>query len=104
MRLCCEALPYPEADRIVSIKDIRRQGLSTGGLVGVRRYFDLLARNRSFENLGFFYFHHLAMAAGANEPVALRAAATNHQFWTVFGVKPFLGRTFDEEGRRTSCA
>ena len=45
------SLPYPDAGRIIRIYDTRLQGRSTGGLVGASRFFDLAARNSSFQSL-----------------------------------------------------
>ncbi|HTW80498.1 MAG TPA: ABC transporter permease [Terracidiphilus sp.] len=90
------ALPYPRADRIVRIHDVRLQGRSTGGLVGIPRFFDLAARSKSLASAGFFYFDDTTLIAGAQLPVAIKGAGTNAGFWQVFGVNPLLGRTFDQ--------
>jgi putative ABC transport system permease protein len=90
------SLPYPGADRILHIEDVRLQGRSTGGLVGLPRFFDVSARNRSFESLGYFYFDHPTLIAGTQLPMPVKAAATNGKFWQLFGVQPLLGRTFGE--------
>ncbi len=89
------SLPFPQADRILAIQDVRLQGQSTGGLVGVPRFYDVQARNRSFESLSFFFFDQSTMIAGSNLPVAVQAAGTNPGFWDVLGVRPSLGRTYD---------
>ena len=89
-------LPYSEADRILHIEDVRLQGRSTGGLVGLPRFFDVSARNRSFESLGYFYFDHPTLIAGTLLPMPVKAVGANGQFWKLFGVQPLLGRTFEE--------
>ena len=89
-------LPYPDADRIVHVEDMRLQGHSTGGLVGVPRFFDVSARNRSFETLSYFYFDHPTLIAGTQLPMPVKAVGADSQFWQLFGVQPLLGRTFDE--------
>jgi putative ABC transport system permease protein len=91
------SLPFPEADRIVRIHDVRLQGRSTGGLVGVPRFFDLVARSRSFTSEGFYYFDDTTLITGARLPVAIKGAGVNAAFWKVFDVRPLLGRTFDEK-------
>jgi predicted permease len=88
-------LPYPEADRIVNIQDVRLQGQSTGGLVSVPRFFDIARRSKSFASEGFFFFDDTTLINGAELPVAIKGAAANSDFWNVFGVRPLLGRTFD---------
>ena len=94
------ALPYPQADRIVSIKDERIVGQSTGGLVAVPRVFDLEARNQSFESVAFFYFEHPTLIAGTHLPENMDGVAVTGQFWRVFGTQPMLGRVFDEREDR----
>jgi putative ABC transport system permease protein len=89
------ALPYHEAGRIVALHDVRTQGQSTGGLMSVPRFFDVQARNRSFESLGFFFFDQSTMIAGNRLPMSVQAAGTNADLWDVLGVKPLLGRGYD---------
>ena len=89
------SLPYPDADRIVRIHDMRLQGRSTGGLVAVPRFFDLSTRSKSFESTGFFYFDDTTLIAGKQLPVSIRGVAANAGFWKVFGARPLLGRVFD---------
>jgi len=91
------SLPYPEADRIVRIHDVRLQGRSTGGLVGVPRFFDLVARSKSFASAGFFYFEDTTLITGTQLPAAVKGAGVNAGFWRVFGVNPLLGRTFGKK-------
>jgi predicted permease len=90
-------LPYPQADRIVNISDVRLHGRSTGGLVGVPRFFDMAARNNSFERVAYFYFDNPTLIVGAQLPTPLKAVGVSGQFWDVFGVQPLMGRTFDEK-------
>jgi hypothetical protein len=59
------------------------------------RFFDLRARNRSFESLAFFYFDQGTVVSGTQLPVAVQKTRTNAAFWQVFGVRPLLGRTYD---------
>jgi predicted permease len=94
------ALPYPQAERIVAIHDVRLQGQSTGGLMSVPRFFDVRARNRSFASLSFFFFDQGTLMEGTKLPVAVRAARTNADFWEVMGVRPMLGRTYTVEDDR----
>jgi putative ABC transport system permease protein len=97
-------LPYPDADRIISITDVRTKGLSTGGLVGVPRFFDLRARSRSIESVACFYFEHPTMVAGTHLPEHLDGVSVTGGFWRVFGVQPMLGRVFDEREDRPNTS
>lgn len=87
-------LPYRDADRIVSIKDVRLQGRSTGGLVGVPRFFDLRQRTESLAALAFYYFGKPTLLVGSRPPLPLHSVGVNAQFWDVLSVAPAVGRTF----------
>ena len=93
-------LPYPEADRIVHIRDTRLQGQSTAGLVGIPRFFDVQARSHSFASLGYFYFDHPTLITGSRLPLAIKAVDVDGGFWKVFAVPPLLGRVFNEAETR----
>jgi predicted permease len=91
-------LPYPGADRIVRISDERTRGDSTGGLVGVLRFYDLEQRNRSFDSVAFFYFGDSStLIYGTHLPESVYCAGASGQFWRVLGGKAMLGRTFHEQ-------
>ncbi len=88
------ALPYRDADGIISIKDSRLVGESTGGLVGVPRFWDLQARSMSVEKLAFYYFNHPTMIAGSLPPTPLAGVSASGDFWDTLGVQAAIGRTF----------
>jgi len=96
-------LPYPGAERIVSIRDEKLQGISTGGLVAVPRFYDLQARNRSFEALTFFYFEDTTLVVGTHLPEHMRqrgyVGAILGGFRT-YG--PMLGRVYDKRDDQTT--
>lgn len=90
------SLPYPESNRIVRIEDIRLQGQSGAGLMRPPRFFDLEARNKSFERVASFYFEDATLISGTRMPAAVRSATATGGFWQVFRMHPLLGRTFNE--------
>jgi len=94
------SLPYPHAERIISIRDEKIRGISTGGLVSVPRFYDLAARSRSFSALSFFYFEDTTLIDGAHLPEHMAGVGANAGFFRVFGVNPLLGRAFDEQDDR----
>lgn len=89
-------LPYPQAERILSIRDQKVAGISTGGLVGVPRFYDLAARSRAWSALSFFCFDDATVIAGTRPAEQLDSVDVTAGFWRVFGVQPMLGRVFDE--------
>jgi len=90
-------LPYPDAERIVAIKDERTEGPSPGGLMSVPRFFDIAERTQSFEKLTTFYFDKPSMIDGAHAPENLSGVGIIGPFWSLFGVQPLLGRFFEED-------
>ena len=96
-------LPYPEADRIVRVEDVRLQGQSAAGLMKVPRFLDLQARNKSFESVAFFYFDNATLIAATRRPVAVRTVGANAGFWRVFRGNPLFGRTFNEQDDRPNA-
>jgi putative ABC transport system permease protein len=91
------SLPYRDSDRIVRIHDVRLQGQSTGGLVGTPRFYDLVARTKSFESLGFYYFDHPTLIAGTHLPMAMKGVSASAGLWNVLETQPLRGRTFNEQ-------
>lgn len=89
-----KALPYREADRIISIKDTRLAGQSTGGLVGVPRFWDLQSRSHDIDKVAFYFFDAPTLIAGASPPTPLRGARASGDFWNVLGIEPASGRAF----------
>jgi putative ABC transport system permease protein len=86
-------LPYPEADRLLLVSEIRRNGTS-GGQVNPLDLVDWIERNRSFEAMAAALNGQASIigADGTAEPVITQAVTT--RFFDVLGVKPVAGRTF----------
>jgi putative ABC transport system permease protein len=86
-------LPYPEADRLLLVSEIRRDGTS-GGQVNPLDLVDWIERNRSFEAMAAALNGQASIigADGTAEPVITQAVTT--RFFDVLGVKPVAGRTF----------
>jgi len=93
-------LPFRDGDRVIHITDVRLRGQSTGGLVGVPRFFDLRTLARSYDALGFYYFYHPILITGSSLPTPLAGIGVNGTFWRAIGVQPLLGRAFTEEDDR----
>ena len=68
-------LPYQGGDMIMHITDVRVQGKSTGGLVGVPRFFDLRKFSKSYDSLAFYHFDHPTLIAGSSLPYSWREQA-----------------------------
>ena len=89
------ALPYPDADRLVFLREVS----ATGGTMAMAEanFDDLQARSNSFSALAYTGGGNLVVTGGS-EPVRARVSYASGRFCDVLGVQPFAGRTFlDEE-------
>ena len=84
-------LPYPNADRIVAIQELNRQGQQ--GQVTGPNFLDWRAQNTVFEHLAAIktVFINLTLNDQAER---INLAQTSANFFDVFGVGPQLGRLF----------
>src|SRR6185503_5520412 len=86
------SLPYPEADRIVSVAQVNLRG-ARNIRVSDPNFADLKEQTHT---LGTFaqYATYYAPVAGGDEPVRTLVTAVSADFFAVFGVQPALGRSF----------
>jgi len=89
-------LPFPSADRLVSIDEYNPADRRNGDTVAYPNFVDLRGRARSFEHIGVYADGKSAIRhPDGNEPVLL--AAVSEGFLPAFGVAPALGRFFTAE-------
>ena len=91
-------LPFTDPNRLVWIAntDVDDEGLS-GQTVPVGHFLDLRSQNRSFSDIAAyspFYRSGDNKLTGDGEPFRLTGVAVSHNFFSVLGVKPLLGKTF----------
>jgi putative ABC transport system permease protein len=94
-------LPYPQADRIVSLREMKAEG-------GEMRFadpnfLDLRAQSRSLQGLAE-YATSLESVAEPSGPARVTVAAVSRDFFSVMGVQPTLGRAFAAEDQRPGAA
>ncbi len=87
-----QPLPYPHAERIVTIWDHASDGSRLEVTFGT--YRELLARARSFDAIAVFKPWRPAVV-GAGEPERLDGQRVAAGFFRVLGVAPAFGREFD---------
>ncbi len=86
-------LPYPEADRIVSLSTAY---LTTGGnssLVTIANFRDWRDQSASFEAMATYRPGETSVTPGATAEYG-RTASVDAQFFRIFAVEPIIGRTF----------
>lgn len=87
-----EPLPFPDADRIVRIRQTLEQ-TGTGANVGPVRLEDWNARSSSFEAM-MGYTTQSAADTSADIPESVRVAGVSPRMLEVWGIEPILGRGF----------
>ena len=90
-------LAFPEASRLVLVWETSGKGPDNWNIVSAPNFWDFQRQSRSFENMAIFDSggRGYNLSAGARQEAeqvsGLRVSAG---FFSVLGVKPFLGRTF----------
>jgi predicted permease len=97
--LLIRSLPFREPGRLVWITNTGKEGLS-GATTRVSNFNDLRKMNKSFEDMGsYFAFFGDGddTLTGNGEPERLGSVGVSQNFFQVLGVRPKLGRLFDDE-------
>lgn len=84
-------LPYPQAERIVSAREVDAQGRQI--TFADRNFQDVQARSRTLAAAAE-YVSQLTTVLGGSEPVRLQVAYVSRDFFKVLGVQPAVGRAF----------
>jgi predicted permease len=91
-----EPLPFPHPERLVLVWHTPPPdafpGMKTFS-VSTANYLDWKRENHSFEGMAISGYAGLALT-GSGEPESIPAARVSSEFFSVFGAKPALGRTF----------
>jgi putative ABC transport system permease protein len=91
-------LPFPGADRLVSVMEANPSRSQKISLIAPGRLEDWNRENRAFEALSGSYAENVTDTSG-REPQRLEGRRVAPRFFDVFGMAPLVGRTFtpDEE-------
>jgi putative ABC transport system permease protein len=94
------ALPYPNAARVIELKEVSAKGTRMN--FAEPNFIDAQARNHSYEAMavysggGLETMMQTVTIAGA-EPVRAPVYVVSADFFRVLGIEPFMGRTFSAE-------
>ena len=91
-----EPLPFADADRVVNVMEVWK---GNRGSVSAGMLADLQRDSRSFDRLAAARYSNMNLAVG-DEAERVVAARVTHEFFSVFGVAPALGRVFRPEEDR----
>jgi putative ABC transport system permease protein len=95
-------LPYPESDRIVSVAETARSSGELRFDSSPANYLDWAAQNHVFAVMAAARAWQCNLADG-DRPERIRATMTTSSFFSLFGGRPLLGRSFladDEQSGR----
>jgi len=85
------SLPFPEADRLVYLREVNASGGEKG--VAEPNFADIEAQSQSFAALGYAGGGGLVVTGGS-EAVRARVSYASQRVFEALGVKPFAGRAF----------
>jgi putative ABC transport system permease protein len=88
-------LPYAEPDGLVTVKALNTRGAPVPGSLSYPDFFDLRARNHSFQHLITGRDTNVVLT-GAGEPQQLDGEMATWDLFPALGVQPQLGRGFLE--------
>ncbi len=86
-------LPYPAADRLVSIYEANLSRRQSTALLAPGRLEEWNQMNQTFSGLAASYFENMTDTSGPL-PARVEAMRTSPRFFSVLGVAPAVGRTF----------
>jgi putative ABC transport system permease protein len=95
-------LPYPEPERLVSVKSIDRRGPVPTDL-SYPTFFDFRSDNKVFDDIVSYRDSQFALT-GTGQPLHLRGQIVSWDLFPLLGVQPLIGRGFlpqeEESGQR----
>ena len=91
-------LPFPDPDRLVLVWETFGKGQDNWNIVSAPNFWDFQKQSRSFESMAIFDSagrgYNLSATGNAQEAEQVSGLRVSSGFFSVLGVKPFLGRTF----------
>src|SRR5262245_14447566 len=90
------ALPYRDADRLVTVWEHNKRRGNTQNVINMGNFFDWKEQNRVFEDMAAF-FDTTANLRSGGEPEEIPAQIDTTSLFNILGVNPILGRTFTPE-------
>jgi putative ABC transport system permease protein len=94
-----QPLPYPEAARMVAVRETRAQAGFEATLVSAREYLDWTRGSTTLRDAAIVDYPGLGLAfdGGAVRLASLRVSA---EFFPLFGVRPLAGRAFGRDAEQ----
>lgn len=89
-------LPYPDSKRILSVSTAERSTGIAGGAVSPADYLDWAAQNNVFSFMAASRGWPVNVNTG-DRPERLRSTVASGDFFSLFGVRPLIGRTLSRQ-------
>jgi putative ABC transport system permease protein len=93
-------LPYPDAARLVVVRETRAQAGFEQTVLAAREYLDWARGNAVLEDATIVDYPGLALAYDNAAAVRLGAMRVSADFFPLFGVRPIAGRAFTRDAER----
>ncbi|HEV2669188.1 MAG TPA: ABC transporter permease [Blastocatellia bacterium] len=94
------SLPFPQAERIVSVREVDAKGRQI--TFAHPNFLDLRARNKTLDGAAEYAAFSVTILGGA-EPVRARVAYVSQDFFKVLGARPEIGREILPEENRAGA-
>jgi putative ABC transport system permease protein len=88
-----QSLPYPTADRLVTVWESRRTDIKGQNMINLANFLDWKEQNSVFEDMAA-YASQSASLTSDGEPEEIKALLATTGFLNILGVPPLLGRSF----------
>ncbi|MGE0127021.1 MAG: ABC transporter permease [Blastocatellales bacterium] len=90
------ALPYRDADRLVTVWEHNKTRGNTQNVINLGNFFDWKSQNRVFEDMATF-FDMAANLTSGGEPEEIPSQIATPNLFNILGVNPMMGRAFNED-------
>jgi predicted permease len=97
-RLLLRPLPFPNGEKLVVLHEMNPR--SSRMDVNPSNWLDWQRESRSFESLAAWSSRYPMTLTGQGEPERLETESVSHEFFSILGVQPLLGRVFTPEDDR----
>src|SRR5215471_9303966 len=89
-------LPYPNADRLVTLLEASPSKSKKESLIAPARLEDWNQMNRTFESIAGYYSENVTDTSGP-EPERIASRRVSPRFFIALGTTPLIGRTFSKQ-------
>jgi putative ABC transport system permease protein len=97
------ALPYRDADRLVTVWEHNKRRGNTQNVINLGNFFDWKNQNSVFEDMATF-FDMTANLTSGGEPEEIPSQIATPNLFNILGVNPIMGRVFTEDDGKQGAA